>query len=293
MHIPVLLDEVIKYLDPKAGENFIDCTAGFGGHSKAILEKTGPNGKLLAIEWDNNQIADCKENLKEFAGRVIVANGNYADLSKIAEESNFTNVSGILLDLGFSSGQIDIFGKGFSFLKNEPLDMRYSDANQITAQEILNKWPEGKIKEILENFGEEKFARQIATEIIKERKLGIIADTQQLVKIIKKAIPIKFQHGKIHCATRTFQALRIAVNRELDNLEKVLPQAISVLESKGRLAIISFHSLEDRIVKNFFRQEAQKGTVKLISKKPIITTEQEIKKNPRSRSAKLRLIQKL
>ena len=295
MHIPVLLNEVIKYLDVKSNENFIDCTIGQGGHSKAILEKSQPNGKVLGIDWDLNQIENCKTVMQSYKDRLILDSDNYDNLTEIINRNNFKNIDGILLDIGFSSFQIEGRDGGFSFLKDENLDMRYSPTkNNLTAEIIINEWSEDKIKKILEEYGEEKFSKQIARKIIEARKTKEIKTTLELVGIIEKAVPrfAKTTQGK-HFATRTFQALRIAVNGELDNLTKVLPQAIENLDSGARLLVISFHSLEDRIVKNFFNDQAQKKIVNILTKKPILAQDFELKDNPRSRSAKLRAITKI
>lgn len=285
MHKPVLLNEVIEYLDPKPGENFVDCTVGQGGHTNVLLEKIAPNGKVLGIDLDKDKMISMKTD------RLILVNDNYANLENILEENNFKNINGILLDLGFSSEQLE--GKGMSFLKNELLDMRYCATSQITAVDIVNIWPEEKIERILEDYGEEKFAKQIAREIVIQRKNKKIQTTFDLVEIVNKAVGKKYGFTKIHPATRTFQALRIAVNNELDNLQKVLPQAFSALQNGGKLAVISFHSLEDRIVKNYFKQKEQEGSIKLLTKKPVQAQDQEIAENSRSRSAKLRVVIKI
>lgn len=300
-HIPVLLNEVIENLDPKANENFVDCTIGEGGHSKVILEKIAPQGKVLGIDLDERQIINCKENLKEFENRLVLVHNSYSNIKEIVNQNHFENINGILLDAGFSSWQTDESKKGFSFLRNEELDMRFNTEipnynNQtpnLTAKIIVNEWSEKEIEKILTEFGEENFAKKIAKEIIDQRKIKKIETTFDLVAVIKKAIPTKFQFGKINCATRTFQALRIAVNGELKNLEDFLPIAFSILSSGGRLAVISFHSLEDRIVKNYFKELDNQGLVKILTKKPIEAGEKEVNNNPRSRSAKLRVITKI
>lgn len=287
MHIPVLQKEVVKYLDPKPNENFIDCTVGEAGHSLAILEHNGPKGRVLGIDRDKNQILKLKK-----IERLILANDNFSNLEEIVKKEKFNSVSGILFDLGMASTHLEESGRGFSFLKKEPLDMRYDQENPLTAEKILNYWSESDIKNILKEFGEEKFSSQIAKEIIRQRKVRPISSTVQLVDILKTAIPYKYQHERIHFATRTFQALRIAVNEELNHLKKALPQAVEILNKEGRLAIISFHSLEDRIVKNFFKEKSLTGELKILTKKPIGPGEQEIKINPRSRSGKLRVATK-
>jgi len=294
-HIPVLIKEVIKYLDPKPNENFIDCTIGQGGHAKLILEKTLPEGKVLGIDADSRQIENSKLQLENFKERIILVNDSYSNLKDIIEKANFEPINGILLDLGMSSEQLEESKRGFSFQKDEMLDMRYYDKNQneLTAEKIINEWKQADIEEILKEYGEERFSRQIANKIVEERKIKEIKSTLQLVEVIKKAVPVKFQFGRIHCATRVFQALRIAVNDELNNLTKVLPQIISVLSPGGRIAIISFHSLEDRIVKNFFKEKDKDKVIKILTKKSITADFEELRENHRSRSAKLRAVIKI
>lgn len=293
-HIPVLTKEVLEMLAPKPNENFIDCTVGQGGHTKMILEKTSPNGKVLGIDLDPKQIENCRENLKEFGERLVLENDSYINLKNITEKNNFENISGILLDLGYSSYQIESEERGFSFQTDQPLDMRYDEKrNELTAEKIVNEWPQEKIENILTEFGEEKFARKIAKKIIEQRRIGKIKSTFELIEIIKDATPSNYWHSKIHYSTRTFQALRIAVNDELGNIEKVLPEALEVLEGAGRLAVISFHSLEDRIVKNFLKEEEKNNKIKILTKKPITAELTELGENPRSRSAKLRVAIKI
>ncbi len=299
MHIPVLQKEVLQYLNPKPNDNFIDATCGEAGHTLAILERNGPEGKILGIDADPNQIENCKLKIENFKKRVILVADNFANLKEIVKRTKFEPVAGILFDLGFSSWHLEESKKGFSFLKDEPLDMRYNLQNPLTAEKIINQWPEVEIEKILKEFGEERFSRRIAKEIIKARKVKPIKSTFQLVEVIKRAFPSKYRFKRIprrkafgflrgrHFATRTFQALRIAVNDELNNLENALPQAWEILEPFGRLVVISFHSLEDRIVKNFYRNQSSID-LKVLTKKPIRPTVKEIKINPRSRSAKLR-----
>jgi len=316
MHIPVLQKEVLEYFDPKPNENFVDCTVGEGGHALSILEKTGPNGKILGIEWDEQELKKLEGKIKnpDIKKRLIFTCGSYTNLKEIIKENlayrqagNFNSISGILLDLGMSSWHLEESKRGFSFLKNEPLDMRYNSTNQLTAEKILNFWSELDIEKIIKEYGEERFAKSIAKNIISFRQIKPIENTFQLVEIIrtslpartlfhsgiKRAVPFKYQRGRIHPATRTFQALRIAVNDELNNLNNVLPQALEVLKTNGKLIVISFHSLEDRIVKNFFRDKQKENLVKILTKKPVVPLFQEIKNNPRSRSSKLRTIIKI
>ncbi len=301
IHVPVLKKEVLEYLDPKPNENFIDCTVGEAGHAMAILGKNGPEGKVLGIDWDLQQIKNSELLMAGSRGRLILINDSYANLQEIVEKINFKPVNGILLDLGMSSEQLEKSGRGFTFLKDEPLDMRYNSQCQssnvkcqnLTAEKIINEYPEKELEEIFEKYGQEKFAKKIAKEIVKKRGAERIRSTFQLVQVIKKAVPSRFQYKRIHCATKAFQALRIAVNSELENLKKVLPQAVSILSPGGRIIIISFHSLEDRIVKNFFQDKSKEGVLKLLLKKPVTAEADELNKNPRSRSAKLRAAIKL
>jgi 16S rRNA (cytosine1402-N4)-methyltransferase len=308
MHVPVLQKEVLYYLDPKPNENFIDCTIGGGGHTAAILERNGPKGKVLGIELDTELYKRLKaaeinpeaehsarygarnEKLK-IKNRLILVNDSYVNLREIVKREKFRPVSGILFDLGMSSWHLEESKRGFSFMRDEILDMRYNpQINSLTAEKILNQWSEFKIRQILKEYGEEKFAERIARKIIEMRKIEPIKTTFDLVKIIMGVVPAWYLHQRIHFATRTFQALRIAVNDELNNLEKTLPQAIEILEPGGRLVVISFQSLEDRIVKTFFKKYIGDTYVnlKILTKKPVRPSEEEIRINPRSRSAKLR-----
>ena len=295
IHTAVLKKEVLEYLDPKQNENFVDCTVGEGGHSEDILKKNGPEGKVLGIDLDPHQIGAAQWLHVQFKDRIILVNDSYANLTEIIERKEFGPVNGILLDLGMSSAQLEAAQKGFSFQIDQGLDMRYNDEGgyTLTAEKIVNEYPEEKIAEILEEYGEEKFAKKIAKNIVEQRKKGRIKTTFQLIKIIKDSTPPVYWRGKIHYATRTFQALRIAVNDELENVKKVLPQALLTLAPEGRLAVISFHSLEDRIVKNFLAGEFKKGTIKILTKKPVTASREELGKNPRSRSAKLRVAIKI
>lgn len=279
MHIPVLLKETIKYLNIKENGNYIDCTLNGGGHTKEILKKT--NGKVLGIEIDKEIFEKIK---KENIERLIPVNDNYINLKNIIKENNFNNIKGILLDVGMSSYHIDESKRGFSFQKNEPLLMNYS--GNTTAREIVNNYNVKELEKIIREYGEEKHAKKIAEQIIKNRPIDT---TFQLIEIIKKVIP--FNKEKTHFATRTFQALRIEANKELENIENVLPQALEVLEKQGVMVVISFHSLEDRIIKNFFKSRAKE--VELLTKKPVLPDEEEIKSNPRARSAKLRAVKKI
>lgn len=307
IHNPVLLEEILSYLDPEPNQNFIDCTIGTGGHSSEILEKTKPEGKLLGIDLDKNALEICKERLEKFSSRLILIQDNFINLKKIVEKNDFKPTHGILIDLGFSSLQLEE-EKGFSFQKDTPLDMHFGELDlKRNASYIINNYRKEELKKIFREYGEEKFSGRIAERIVEARQENPIITTKQLSDLILRTVP-KNYYRKIHPATKIFQALRIAVNNELDNLKKVLPQALEILESKGKLIIISFNSLEDRIVKQFFATESKdcicpseilecrcghKSQIKILTKKPIIPKEQEIKNNPRSRSAKMRVAEKL
>lgn len=303
-HTPVLLKEVIKYLCPQPNENFIDCTFGAGGHTAAILEKNGPRGKVLAIDADSEfcekwraggERNDILEDNKRF---FLACGANFSDLEKIAKKFSFKPVNGILLDIGLSSWHLEQSGRGFTFRNDEPLLMRYqnedlADKDALTAKKIVNEWPREKIYEILKEYGQERFAKQIAENIILSRRKSSITTTFQLAEIIKKSVPAWYGRRKIHFATKTFQALRIAVNSELENIKLVLPQALRLLSPGGRIAVISYHSLEDKIIKNFFKEEKMRFTIKILTKKPIRPQWSEVKLNRRSRSAKLRAAEKI
>lgn len=298
-HIPVLLNEVIESLQLKSGDKVIDCTLGDGGHSEMILEKIGQSGKLLGIDTDAESLLRAKRNLYRFADQVSYVRSNFVDLKNVAEKKGFGEVDGILMDLGWSTPQFKERGRGFSFVADEPLDMRFdTSANTLTAADILNQNSEDELYKIFHNFGEEKLALEIAQAVISFRQEGGIKTTGQLVEIVLQVYRKKLHSDKeipwiggIHPATQTFQALRIAVNQEFEVLKQALPQALDLLAKGGRLAVITFHSLEDRIVKQFFQKSIRQ--IKLVNKKPIIASDKELKDNPSSRSAKLRVVEKI
>lgn len=292
MHTSVLPKEVIKYLNPKSGENFVDCTLGQGGHTFSILDLTGPSGKVLGIDWDKESINRfCAQHPGSKLQRLVLACGNFANIGEIVRQSDFKPVNGILMDIGLSSWHFEDSGRGFGFSKDEVLDMRYDPGTSESARDLVNRLQQVEIEKILKEYGEEKFARSIAKSIIYERRKKAFDTTFDLVEAVKKGVPTRYHSRRPHFATRTFQALRIAVNGELDNLSSALPQAYKILAPGGRLAVISFHSLEDRIVKNCFRELALAGA-KILTKKPITPQAEEIDSNPRSRSAKMRAIMK-
>lgn len=290
-HKPVLLQEVLEIFNPKPGQIYIDATINGGGHSKEILNKVGDGGKILGIDWDCQLLEKLqKANLKNLK---LVCD-SYANLKDIAESVGFKKVDGILFDLGFSSYHPERSGRGFSFQKDEPLDMRYNiHSNELTAEKIVNTWNREAIENLLRAYGEEQYAGRITRGILWERKNKKIITTKKLIEVIEKNVPRRYLRGRLNPATRTFQALRIAVNKELENLEVALPQAVELLETSGKLIIISFHSLEDRIIKNFFKQKDKEKVLKILTRKPLVSSWQEVKINPRARSAKLRTAQKL
>lgn len=287
-HIPVLIKEVIQYLDPKPNQNFIDATVGDGGHAVAILEKTSPNGKLLAIDRDADSIIRARSRLKEFENRVLFINDSFGNLASIAGENNFGLANGILFDFGMSTSQLLNSGRGFTFAKDEVLDMRYNVKTLMTAEDIINGCGEKELAEIFKKWGEEPYAFRIARAIVQSRRKNRLKTTGELVEIINKAVR---RRGRLHPATLIFQALRIEVNKELGEIEKALMVVPEILKKDGRAAFISFHSLEDRIIKNWIKDLNKKGIIKIINKKPITASVPELKINPRSRSAKLRTIE--
>ncbi|HSX24713.1 MAG TPA: 16S rRNA (cytosine(1402)-N(4))-methyltransferase RsmH [Candidatus Andersenbacteria bacterium] len=316
-HIPVLLKEVIELLEPKAGDTLLDGTLGHGGHARAFLEKAGEGSNVIGIDADEAALAQAKEELQEFGDRVTYIHGNFYSIPD-------AHVQAALFDLGIGSHQLADEERGFSFSSEGPLDMRYGDhehlpdswipqlndlAQQLhrypNADDIVNKLAPLALSEVIRRYGEERYAGVLANSIVDARP---IKDAKHLRDVIVNAVPKSYEHGRIHPATRTFQALRIAVNRELEVLEAALPKAVEIMEDGGVLAVISFHSLEDRIVKNYFREQAKScicppeqvvctcnhpPTLTILTKKPIVASEEEIVKNPRARSAKLRGAKKI
>jgi len=302
-HIPVLYHEIIQALNPQTGGLYIDGTVGAGSHAKGILEASSPNGRLLGLDLDPEAIELSRSHLEHFRSRIILKRASYTTLQQQLDSVGWTQVDGILLDLGVSSMQLDKARRGFSFRADAPLDMRFDPDGLVTASDLVNDLSERELADIIYKFGEERKSRQIAREIIKQRP---IYSTKQLAKIVGKVV--KSKRGKINPATRTFQALRIATNEELKSLRSVLPQAVGCLAPGGHLAIISFHSLEDRIVKQYFRRESQDcicppenlictcnhlATIKVLTKRPVRPGEEELHANPRSRSSRLRVVEKL
>ncbi|MEK7630288.1 MAG: 16S rRNA (cytosine(1402)-N(4))-methyltransferase RsmH [Patescibacteria group bacterium] len=287
VHKPVLLKEVLKILDPQPGEFFADGTVNGGGHAKVVIEKISPTGKFLGLDLDETAIN--KFAAPQSKAKIILINDNFKNMLEILEKEKLGKPDGLLLDLGFSSNELQDSGRGFSFLRDEPLLLTYSNKTKPAFQ-WLEDLKENKLGQIIKDFSEERFAFKIAKAIKKNLP---IKTSLKLSAVIKSALPKKYEHGRIHPATRTFQALRIFVNDELDNLKKILLDLPLILNAGGRVAVISFHSLEDRIVKQNFKKFEQNGDFEILTKKPITPTEDELFSNSRSRSAKLRAIKKL
>ena len=308
LHLPVLLDETLQLLEPTDGEVFVDATLGLGGHTEAILEKA-TNIAVIGIDQDTEAIAFARKRLEKFGDRITIIHSNFTDIKQVLAGAGQADVHGILADLGVSSLQFDSEQRGFSFRFDAPLDMRMdADSGDLTAAEILEDLSQEEIANLIYLYGEERFSRRIARRIVEKREAGEpVTTTRQLVELIERSVK-RSKKDKIHPATRTFQALRIAVNREIEILEQFLIDSVDILKDGGRLAVITFHSLEDRIVKHTFQKLSGKcfcppripqcmcGAVKrveILTRKPIVPTENEMQENPRSRSAKLRALRKL
>lgn len=306
-HVSVLFSESIQNLSIKPEGVYVDGTLGGGGHASGICEKLGPNGILIGIDRDRDALRAAEENLRQYACRKIFVQSNYSDIKNVLAEQNISSINGALLDLGVSSFQLDNEERGFSYMKDAPLDMRMNADDGLTAQTVVNTYSEDELTRIIRQYGEERWASRISQFIVKNRRQAPIVTTGQLVTIIKAAIPAAARREGPHPAKRTFQAIRIEVNDELGQLEKAVDSFLDVLANEGRLCIITFHSLEDRIVKERFHQRlnpctcpkefpvcvcGKKSDVKKVSGKPIIPSEQELTLNPRARSAKLRVIEK-
>jgi 16S rRNA (cytosine1402-N4)-methyltransferase len=301
-HVPVLLQETMGALQPSRAKSYIDATVGLGGHAQAILELSAPDGRVLALDADSHALERARVKLARFGSRVVFAQAWHSDLAETAQRLGFAEVDGILLDLGVSSLQLDEAQRGFSFQQDGPLDMRMNPEADLTADDLVNGLAEVELSRIIYEYGEERHARRIARAISTQRP---ICSTRELASLIERLLG---HGGRIHPATRTFQALRIAVNHELESLEAALPQAIHLLAPGGHLVVIAFHSLEDRIVKQFMQQESRdcicppripkcvcghRATLRRVTKKPIRPSEDEIRNNPRSRSARMRVAERL
>ncbi len=294
-HIPVLADEVVYWLQPKPNKYYVDCTLGLGGTSARILQACGETGRLIAIDQDFHAIEMARETLSPYADNISFHCGNFHDLGSILDSEGIQHVDGILFDLGISSAQLGDAERGFSFQEDGPLDMRMNPSQDVTAGELVNRMPETELANVIFEFGEERLSRRIARAIVRERANAPLRTTSELASVIQRSVPPAYRHGRLHPATRTFQALRIAVNNELAVITPALHEAVDRLSPGGRVCVISFHSLEDRLVKYTFRdlaQESDKG-VRILTKKPCVASDEERKLNPRARSAKLRVIEKV
>lgn len=287
MHIPVLTKEIITLLDCKDKKTYLDCTVGEGGHAEAILNITFPSGKLIGLDQDEQALKIAKERLIQFKERTQLIYGNFNNLKEILSLYKIKNIDGILFDLGVSSFQLDTPERGFSFRYNGPLDMRMDLNCKFKAIDLLHNFSFKKLEETIKKYGEERYAKSIAQSIVLKRESGQLQTTADLVSAIRKGIGNKIYNKKIHFATRTFQAIRIAVNDEIENLKKGLLQAIEVLNIKGKICTIAYHSLEDREIKKIFKNTS---CLKEIIKKPLRVSEEEIKRNYRSRSSRLRAV---
>jgi 16S rRNA (cytosine1402-N4)-methyltransferase len=294
MHKTVLLNESIENLNLKPGSIYFDGTLGGAGHTAKVCSTFDGKVRVISTDRDSDAIKRAEEKLSKLGCKYDLVLSDYRNIKKVLSDLEVTGVDGILLDLGLSSDQLDASGRGFTFKNDEPLLMTFSkEKDVITAQNILNTWSEETLADVIYAYSDERFSRRIAKAIVENRENKPIEKTSELVEIIRKAVPASYRNGKIHCATKTFQALRIVVNDEIGALKQGMTDGWEALNIGGRMAIISFHSIEDREVKNFFRDKVKSGEGKLINKKPIIPTDEEVKENSRSRSAKLRVIEKL
>jgi 16S rRNA (cytosine1402-N4)-methyltransferase len=288
-HVSVLLKPCLDWLNPQSGRIYVDGTLGFGGHSKAILERSNPAGKIIGFDWDARALELAAERLAFYEGRFSLQRRNFAEIGPGLDSLGIAEIDGLLVDIGLSSMQLETSGRGFTFRQDEPLDMRMDQRRQLTAASILNTASRDELADIFFYYGEERQARPIAAAVVEARKQNEIVRTSQLVELVSGAVPKKFHPRKIHVATRVFQALRIAVNGELENLVKILKEGVRYLRPGARFCIISFHSLEDRIVKRHFRADTR---LRVLTPKPITPSVEEVAANPRSRSARLRVAEK-
>jgi len=308
LHIPVLLQSSIDSLALKSDDVFLDATLGGGGHSEAVARQFGDKVRMVAIDLDNETLRNANDRINKLTKNFSAFQGNFRNLDTILDRAGISEVNKILFDLGISSIQLEESGRGFTFKKNEPLLMTMSDKTPgeknsdsenesksvyFTAKDIVNTWTEDHLVDIIRGYGEERYAARIANAIVEARKIKPIEKTFELVEIIERAVPGSYRHGRIHPATRTFQAIRITVNDELGAIEGGLNKGFERLARGGRMAVISFHSLEDRIVKRYFKQLVLEEKARAINKKPITPSIEEKEENPRSRSAKLRVIEKI
>ncbi|MGQ9776107.1 MAG: 16S rRNA (cytosine(1402)-N(4))-methyltransferase RsmH [Thermodesulfobacteriota bacterium] len=293
IHIPVMVEEVMEYLRCEPRGVYVDATLGEGGHAEEILKRSAPHGILIGIEWDEEAIEEAKRKLEPYGRRVRIFRENFIHLQELLREEKIEEVDGILLDLGLSSLQLEKAERGFSFQKEGPLDMRMDRRTQQIATDLVNHLSIAELEKMLKEFGEERWAKRIARAIVMEREKEPIRTTQALRKVVHQVIPKRFHSRRIDPATKTFQALRIKLNKELENLKRILDSGWQVLRGGGRFVVLSFHSLEDRMVKEAFGRLEKEGRMRILTPKPISPTLSERIENPRSRSAKLRCAERL
>ena len=293
VHISVMHREVMDFLNPSAGGCFLDGTLGLAGHSVSIAERIGPQGHLIGLDRDEKSLELARERLSGFKGRLDLVQSDFRDFDVVLKRLGVKELDGMLFDLGISSFQMDDPTRGFSFRAEGPLDMRMDQNGFMSAYELVNTLTEEELAKIIFNFGEERYSRRIAKMVVQYRQTKALETTQELENIIFKAVPESYRHQRIHPATRTFQAIRIAVNRELESLKIALGKCVDPLKVGGRIAVISFHSLEDRLVKENFRNYSKEEKLSLVFKKPLGPSDEEVKLNPRSRSAKLRVAERI
>ncbi|MDY6825720.1 MAG: 16S rRNA (cytosine(1402)-N(4))-methyltransferase RsmH [Bacillota bacterium] len=303
LHLPVMEEEVLYYLDCREDGAYVDATVGDGGHAEAICRRLSPEGCLIGIDWDEEALDRARERLSRYSDRIILVHADYIQLLDVLKETSFTRVNGILIDLGASTLQLMNSARGFSFHQEGELDMRMDRRQSLTAKKIINEYSRDELADIFFRFGEERWSRRIATAITRERQLkGDISGSRHLAEVVKEAVPARYRRHGGHPARKVFQALRLAVNSELENIKAVLPQVVESLLPGGRIVVIAYHSLEDRLIKRFFRERAERCTcpppgpcicgkeaeLKILTRKAVKPSEKEIENNPRARSARLR-----
>jgi 16S rRNA (cytosine1402-N4)-methyltransferase len=295
LHVPVMLQEVLDFLKLAPGQIIVDATLGTGGHSVEILKRITPNGKLIGIDRDESSLAICRQRLGDFKDSIEFVHANFSDLDQVMVNLGIEKIDGIVFDLGISSYQLHDAQRGFSFQEEGPLDMRLDKSSNICAYDLVNQLDENEISQILWNFGQERWHNRIAHLLVQERRNEPIATTKQLANLVMRAIPYRYRKSyyRIHPATRTFQAVRIAVNRELDILENAIKKAVDILRKQARICVISFHSLEDRVIKHTFRALKADGLIDIITAKPLTPGSSEIEVNPSSRSSKFRVAERI
>ena len=293
LHVPVMHREVVEFLNPKLGGCFLDGTLGLAGHSSLIAERIGASGHLIALDRDEQSLALAKSKLAGFKGRLDLVHSDFCDFDVVLKKLGVDAVDGMLFDLGISSFQLDDPKRGFSFRSDGPLDMRMDQNNPVAARDLVNTLAEEELANIIFNFGEERFSRRIARAIVQYRSHKLIETAKELEEVVFTSVPVSYRRQRLHPATRTFQALRIAVNRELESLNMVMEKYAGYLKVGGRIGVIAFHSLEDRIVKDNFRASSKNGVMSSVVKKPLRPSEEEIQINPRARSARFRVAERI